>query len=492
MVVLDDLHDAQASARAGTAVPGALPRWVAIAGIVCMLAWFFGADTSTLVFSRDLSSENRWLLCVLRNLAILAACASLMVPFGRGAAFRSSSKAVIALVCAFSVSLIVFLQDSALMNHGAVFCFGNVAAFFASAVFFLLWADLEYRIALADAPGECGRRLSVDFFSALGIAVVVIAALCLIPRVGHYIIAFLPFVSLAAFLFLNQALAEAGHAPAEKMVFPGSSKILIVLAIVFVLPDIVLALAPIFLSHELIAGFLSWPAAIAAVLLLILSASVLLVLRKPGSSLSLRSMYLPGSILLATGYLLFVYRPAGGIPLSFVLASKCCLLFFVGIMLWRIAETSGGNPMHAMAMGGTAVYIGAAAGAALAWAVQSFPAFDYYRWEIRLAIAFAVIVISFVVLLLFLPKVDKLIVFEEARERETASDLQSRCRTLVKTLGLSPREAEVMELIAQGRNVPYIADQLVVAKSTVRTHVKHIYEKAGVSSRQDLIDLLNK
>ena len=42
----------------------------------------------------------------------------------------------------------------------------------------------------------------------------------------------------------------------------------------------------------------------------------------------------------------------------------------------------------------------------------------------------------------------------------------------------------------RGRSVPYIRDELVISLNTVSTHVKHIYTKAAVHSRQELLDLL--
>lgn len=53
-----------------------------------------------------------------------------------------------------------------------------------------------------------------------------------------------------------------------------------------------------------------------------------------------------------------------------------------------------------------------------------------------------------------------------------------------------PREREILGLISKGRDVPYIEQELVLSKSTVKTHIRHIYEKCKVSSRQALIDLL--
>jgi DNA-binding NarL/FixJ family response regulator len=51
------------------------------------------------------------------------------------------------------------------------------------------------------------------------------------------------------------------------------------------------------------------------------------------------------------------------------------------------------------------------------------------------------------------------------------------------------REREIFEMLAQGRNRPFIEKELVLSSSIVKTHVSHIYQKTGVHSRQELIDL---
>ena len=50
---------------------------------------------------------------------------------------------------------------------------------------------------------------------------------------------------------------------------------------------------------------------------------------------------------------------------------------------------------------------------------------------------------------------------------------------------LSAREQEVYELLAQGRANPEIAQTLFISESTVKVHVRHIYEKLGVHSRAE-------
>jgi DNA-binding NarL/FixJ family response regulator len=49
--------------------------------------------------------------------------------------------------------------------------------------------------------------------------------------------------------------------------------------------------------------------------------------------------------------------------------------------------------------------------------------------------------------------------------------------------GLSEREIEVLRLIVRGLSNRQMAQQLHVSEKTVGTHVMHIYEKIGCSTR---------
>ena len=85
---------------------------------------------------------------------------------------------------------------------------------------------------------------------------------------------------------------------------------------------------------------------------------------------------------------------------------------------------------------------------------------------------------------------------DEGAESAAAVSLQreelaeAHLDAFASTHRLSPREREILGLISKGRDVPYIEQELVLSKSTVKTHIRHIYEKCEVSSRQALIDLL--
>ena len=54
---------------------------------------------------------------------------------------------------------------------------------------------------------------------------------------------------------------------------------------------------------------------------------------------------------------------------------------------------------------------------------------------------------------------------------------------------LTPREAEVLELLQDGAANAEIAHELSIGIETVRTHARHIYRKLGIGSRRELTRL---
>ena len=72
------------------------------------------------------------------------------------------------------------------------------------------------------------------------------------------------------------------------------------------------------------------------------------------------------------------------------------------------------------------------------------------------------------------------------------SQLSLRCDLFAARTGLTAREREVLELLMRGRTGAYIAETLVISENTARGHVRRLYTKLGVHSRQELIDLVER
>lgn len=74
---------------------------------------------------------------------------------------------------------------------------------------------------------------------------------------------------------------------------------------------------------------------------------------------------------------------------------------------------------------------------------------------------------------------------------DAREDYLRRCAQLAKTYRLTAREAEILLLLGRGHTSIFVAEELTVAESTVRSHRKNIYRKLGVSSREELFKLLD-
>lgn len=74
----------------------------------------------------------------------------------------------------------------------------------------------------------------------------------------------------------------------------------------------------------------------------------------------------------------------------------------------------------------------------------------------------------------------------------TGESLETVLDSIATDFGLTPREREVLSLLARGRDAKHVQEELCVSIYTARTHIRRIYEKLAVHSRQELLDLIER
>ncbi len=65
-----------------------------------------------------------------------------------------------------------------------------------------------------------------------------------------------------------------------------------------------------------------------------------------------------------------------------------------------------------------------------------------------------------------------------------------QCAALSRRYILSTREAEVLLLLAQKKSIGRIEQELLIANGTAKAHVRHIYQKLNIHSREELFKML--
>lgn len=83
--------------------------------------------------------------------------------------------------------------------------------------------------------------------------------------------------------------------------------------------------------------------------------------------------------------------------------------------------------------------------------------------------------------------VSQILAVSDRLQKEDGHRISSSAPTEPQTSGLTAREWQVLELLAQGLGTDEIAGMLVISPATVRNHVQHILGKWGVHSRLEAL-----
>ncbi len=69
----------------------------------------------------------------------------------------------------------------------------------------------------------------------------------------------------------------------------------------------------------------------------------------------------------------------------------------------------------------------------------------------------------------------------------SSTPIEARVELLAARFTLTPRETEIVHILARGHGCAYVAETLLISKSTVYTHVRNVYRKLDVSNHDELI-----
>lgn len=158
-------------------------------------------------------------------------------------------------------------------------------------------------------------------------------------------------------------------------------------------------------------------------------------------------------------------------------------IFSVLISLFLImGRIAGRDSVRSFARGFAALFSGEIAGVLLGGAIRAVPG----TFDVSAAlVAAAGVAVMYAYLFLFTERdMAALSVVVAQTDR-----FEEACARIAKASKLSKREAEILPLALRGRTAERIAGEFFISKNTVDTHLRRIYAKCGVHTRQELIDL---
>lgn len=164
----------------------------------------------------------------------------------------------------------------------------------------------------------------------------------------------------------------------------------------------------------------------------------------------------------------------------------CTVMFLVWIVLVRITGLYRLAPLFAFGVGWGAHVAGSLAGTFGGALIGSY--FELDPRTLSFVALVCVCLLAFAYLFLFTERsMARLLGLSPSAGRRP---FRVRCEQISAECKLTPREEEVMVLVAKGRSMPRIQQELGLTAGTVNTHVAHLYRKLDVHDKQELIDLL--
>lgn len=245
-----------------------------------------------------------------------------------------------------------------------------------------------------------------------------------------------------------------------------------------------------------------------------------------GNEVDVSRLYYPVTILVVLGISVVPLIGSGVFEGRFIGIAYACFIMMIWCLLAHVAHLSGLSAVRVFGLGRGASALGTTAGWLLGSQLIGQQAQNpLFIWSVSIVMVVALLIVS---MLVFNDRIIGMVLrtsvaedpeggegaavetgsasclgeavsAEKAEATADDSGLDSerrtgaftkRCLAVSSTYGLSQRERDVLFLLAKGRTIGYIADELGVSFNTAKSHIRHVYVKTGVHTRQELLNLI--
>ena len=347
------------------------------------------------------------------------------------------------------------------------------------------------------AFGEVSTKISVpEVFFGTMLAALACLVLEFVPAIGEALLRLLPLAGAAALVFGSKPRSAADQqSPSAIPAIPaalareeGASATALLSAKIMagtLLFGMAAGFMKTFNTDPGAAAMGSFPTSLILLAAFSIGTLSLLGTEGFGRGAALNKAYRLAFFIMMAGYLLI---PVPEFAASLVPGESVVLAGYLGLMAVLIslflvmAKLTGADAAASFSVGFVALFAGELVGVGIANVVDlAQPAYE----TPYAVVVFAGALVLFSYVFLFTERD-----FANLSEIVTSSDtFADACRAFAEDCGLSSREGEILPYALRGRTSDRIAQELCISKSTVDTHLRRIYAKAGVHSRQELIDL---
>ena len=225
--------------------------------------------------------------------------------------------------------------------------------------------------------------------------------------------------------------------------------------------------------------------------LLAVCAFVVLSRRRP----RLDALFLLPFSLVLIGYLAALSEAGSlsSVAPALLVTGSTCFELLTWLALCSAARRNVIDALPTISWGLAVSYIGIDLGAFLAMATGT-------GTGVRSEVAQIAIVVVLVAFVLYVVVTRRTFSFDETIEGiapdapevivRDVDTLEAHVENLAARYALTPRERDVMALLARGNNSQRVEEKLSIKHNTVKFHARNVYAKLGVHSQQELIDLV--